>query len=650
MYNEYEIRPMPLSVKPCRMRVERFLNENGLRLDEVEYYACVFKQGNDEEILAGGGLYHDIIKCVAVNDKMRDEGFSSRLVSHLISEASSQGYDSVKVFTKPENLHIFEGLGFRQIANAPKAILMENGHGLRNYCNFLSNRRRYGKSGVIVMNANPFTLGHRYLIEQAAKQVDWLHVIVVKEDSRPWRESYKTLSNSLPPQTEDSRPWRESYKTLSNSLPPQTEEKSEFPYEERLEMVRKGTEKIMNVMVCEGSSYAVSAATFPTYFLKELNDASDTQICLDLDLFVHFIAPHLGVNIRFIGSEPTDSLTNRYNQLMHQILPSYGYKVIEIPRLEYHQWRQSKETSSVSLPPATKDYISASTVRKLLHKGNLKQAAALVPESTIPFLIAAQAYMALKAELNTTPKPGLVDKADNGAHKDMDYPLMLKSINVLRPFFRKIAELRVTGDMESTVSSLQKIGLEAEQAMLDATNGVNTHKGALFSLGITAFAAMSLLHNEQDITASALQKTITSIAALFPVPKGTHGSKVNEELKKSVSGALDNAQQGYPMLFGDWLQLYRGLHGDNYQNHKTLLHIMSMLDDTNIYYRKGAETAQKVKEEAKKLEEEFSIKKLQYMNEWFITENISPGGSADMLALTIFINYLISTETITGAG
>lgn len=629
MYNEYEIRPMPLSVKPCRMRVERFLNENGLRLDEVEYYACVFKQGNDEEILAGGGLYHDIIKCVAVNDKMRDEGFSSRLVSHLISEASSQGYDSVKVFTKPENLHIFEGLGFRQIANAPKAILMENGHGLRNYCNFLSNRRRYGKSGVIVMNANPFTLGHRYLIEQAAKQVDWLHVIVVKEDSRQGRESYKTLSNSLPPQTE---------------------EKSEFPYEERLEMVRKGTEKIMNVMVCEGSSYAVSAATFPTYFLKELNDASDTQICLDLDLFVHFIAPHLGVNIRFIGSEPTDSLTNRYNQLMHQILPSYGYKVIEIPRLEYHQWRQSKETSSVSLPPATKDYISASTVRKLLHKGNLKQAAALVPESTIPFLIAAQAYMALKAELNTTPKPGLVDKADNGAHKDMDYPLMLKSINVLRPFFRKIAELRVTGDMESTVSSLQKIGLEAEQAMLDATNGVNTHKGALFSLGITAFAAMSLLHNEQDITASALQKTITSIAALFPVPKGTHGSKVNEELKKSVSGALDNAQQGYPMLFGDWLQLYRGLHGDNYQNHKTLLHIMSMLDDTNIYYRKGAETAQKVKEEAKKLEEEFSIKKLQYMNEWFITENISPGGSADMLALTIFINYLISTETITGAG
>ena len=307
MYSEYEIRPVPLSVKVCHQQVEDFLKSNALRMEEaLDYYAAVFRKG-DEEILAGGGLQGDTIKCIAVSDHVREEGFSNRLVSHLISEANAQGHQSVKVFTKPANREIFESMGFRLIAQAPKAILMENGQGLKDYCRYLSNLRRLGNNGVIVMNANPFTLGHQYLIKEAAKQVDRLYVIVVKE------------------------------------------ERSVFKYAERKAMIEQGTEDLMNVTVCEGSNYAVSGVTFPTYFLKEITDATDTQILLDLDLFVHFIAPHLGVTIRFVGSEPTDELTARYNLLMEQVLPRHGYKTVEIPRYQS---------------------ISASVVRKELDSGH----------------------------------------------------------------------------------------------------------------------------------------------------------------------------------------------------------------------------------------------------------------------------------------
>lgn len=185
-----------------RRKVERFLEANQLRLDEVDYYAIVTEPDGDE-ILAGGGLQGDIIKCIAVDERLRDAHLSNRLVSHLISEAAQRGHHSVKVFTKPQNRQVFESFGFRLVGEAPLAILMENGHGIDDYTKYLRScastlqpaehpadislptaEGRGGAStiGVIVMNANPFTLGHRYLIEQAARQVDRLFIIPVKED------------------------------------------------------------------------------------------------------------------------------------------------------------------------------------------------------------------------------------------------------------------------------------------------------------------------------------------------------------------------------------------------------------------------------------------------------------------------------------
>ena len=578
MYSDFEIRQVPLSIKSQRTKVEQFLAANGLRLETVDYYAAVFECDGDE-ILAGGGLDGDVLKCIAVSDALRDTGMSLCLVSHLLSVAQSQGYFHEKVYTKPENRKIFESASFHTIAESDKAILLENSDGLERYCKYLAKKYRPGKNGVIVMNANPFTLGHRYLIETAAQKVDTLYILAVKDD------------------------------------------RSQFTCNERLEMIKAGCCDIGNVIVCDGSDYAVSATTFPTYFLKKIEDATDTQITLDLYLFSHYIAPALGATIRFVGSETTtDPTTTRYNELMHQLLPVAKIKVVEIPRLE-----------------SGGQAVSASRVRALLQEGCFRNAAQLVYPSTWPFLISQVAQQALQTEIDTTPKPGLVDRHDTGAHRDMDYALMRKSIQALRPFFNQLA---IIGAQEALpqVAELKSIGLVAEKAMLEATSGVNTHKGALFSMGLAVVVASHLQSTRGLIDAQALHEGIISLAKQFTEPAGTHGAQVI--VKHKVGGALACAMSGYEPLFTTWLPYFGANLDDPYRHHKTLLLIMTALDDTNIFYRCGSEVAQQAKEEAKRVFNDFSMEALEEMNRSFVQRNISPGGAADMLSLTVFVHIV----------
>lgn len=593
---DYEIQAVPLTMSLWRRRVEQFLEANQLRLDEVDYYAVVTRPDSDE-ILAGGGLQGDIVKCIAVGEQLRDEHISNRLISHLISEAAQRGHQSVKVFTKPQNRQIFESLGFRLVGEAPLAILMENGQGIERYKSYLQGVSdaisrtpvppHPHTSGIIVMNANPFTRGHQYLIEQAAQQVEHLFVIPVKED------------------------------------------KSLFPYIERKAMIEAAIKLIeskspslsgegrggASITLCEGSDYAISAATFPTYFLKRLDDAADTQMRLDLDIFKRHLAPALGATIRFVGSEPDDALTCHYNELMREMLPD----VREIERLQ--------ENGEV---------VSASKVRKALENGDFQGAAALVPPTTIPYLLAHLATDALQQELATTPKPGLIDRHDNGAHSDMNHALMQRSIVALRPYFVKLAVLGFQKELP-TVDNLKKIGLEAENAMLEATKGVNTHKGALFALGLALVATAHLEKNDK-LSLKSLQETIIRLAADFPDTHGTHGSKVVSE--HCVKGALAMAREGYEQLFTDWLPLLQSLENDAFAYHKTLLRIMATLDDTNVYHRKGEAAAQQMKADATALLRDFSEKSLDELNQRYNAQGISPGGSADMLALTIFVRSI----------
>ena len=603
--NRHYISEAPLSLNSVRRRVEAFLAANGLRLAPLDRYVVVTRDEDGDEILAGGGLDGNVIKCVAVSESARSEGLMNILVSRLIAIAREEGRESVKAFTKPENEGIFKSLGFTLLASSPKAILMENGSGgLPEYRKYLASLARPGRNGAIVMNANPFTKGHRYLVEQAASQVDNLYVIVVKED------------------------------------------RSRFPYVERKAMIEAGCAGLDNVVVCEGSDYAISAATFPTYFLKKLDDATDTQIALDLDLFVNHIAKPLGVTVRFAGSEPEDALTRRYNELMAEILPGTSVAVVRqdhqpdpelVKGSALRQARRPIDFVEIPRLEQKDKPLSATSLRRALDKGGFKEAMEYIPKSTIPYLVADLAERALRLELDTTPKPGLVDRQDNGAHKDMDYALMSKSISALRPYLTRLA---VESAKDIDPAKIKKIGIEAEKAMLKATGGVNTHKGALFCIGLSVAAASNLASATGSVQVYSFKELVSRAASEIPSARGTHGAEVKRSFK--AVGALENARAAYPELFTDWLPYYRSLEGDPFRCHKTLLHIMTTLDDTNILHRRGAEGLAHAEAEAARLLEDFSESGLSSLNKDFIRENISPGGSADMLSLTIFIESIIN--------
>ena len=583
MYDNFEICDMPLSLKSNRTRVERFLADSGLRLEDVDYYAVA--TDDDGNIIVGGGLQGNVIKCIAVGEAARETGLSNKLISHLITMATQQGHQTIKVFTKPENRNVFESMGFKVLAQAPRAILMENGvKGIGAYTDYLRKTHcgHPGDAAAIVMNANPFTRGHRYLVEQAAKEASTLFVIAVRED------------------------------------------RSTFSYAERLAMIQAGCKGLDNVVVVEGSDYAISELTFPTYFLKQVTDATDTHITLDLDLFARHIAPALGVATRFVGSEPIDALTMRYNELMQEFLPQHGIAVKTVERM-----------AQDGQP------VSASSVRQALDGGSLSHAAELVPATTVPYLITHLATEALRVELNTTPKPGLVDRNDNGAHQDMNLALMSHSIEALRPFLTQLALLGYSNDALNA-DKARSIGIEAEKTMLNATHGVNTHRGALFAMGLTTMAAAWCMAHDGKVEEQRLKDLIMQVAGQFAPTAGTHGN--NAVNAHRVTGALDLAKAGYPQLFNDWLPAYRGYLADHSATacHKLLLHIMSKLDDTNVIHRVGYDKAQQVKQDARELLDNFSISGLEQMNRDFIAQNISPGGSADMMALTIFIHSILN--------
>ncbi|MCI6075584.1 MAG: [citrate (pro-3S)-lyase] ligase [Bacteroidales bacterium] len=583
MYSDFEIHEVPLSYAPARNKVKEFLGSSDLRVDNMDYYAVISPMGGDD-ILAAGGLLGDTIRCVAVRPDCRDEHLANRLVSHLMMMVGRRGYPTVKVITKPQNLDIFQSMAFELIGRSDRAVFLEsNKEPLSRYCHYLQSLRHEGRCGAIVINANPFTKGHRYLIETAAKQVDHLFVIPVKED------------------------------------------RSVFSYVERKKMIELGTDDLKNVTVCKGSAYTVSSSTFPSYFIKSLSDVTDSQIQLDLDIFTHYIAPALNVSVRFVGSEPTDPLTNRYNELMARLLPPRGIQLNVIERV-------GQDGSAVS----------ASRVRAALKNHSLSEAAALVVDSTVPFLISRLATCALQDELDTTPKPGLVDRDNCGAHKDMDHTLMTRSIQALHPFFNRFAEMAWSGTMPN-MDSLREVGREAERAMLKTTNGVNTHRGALFCMGLAIAATAFLAKSEgvENISGRKLSDVIASLASHVPPAQRTHGGYVCRNT--SARGARSVAMGGYSDLFESWLPFLRQHRNDPYCYQKTLLKIISTLDDTNVIYRANVETAREVKLQASRLLQNFTLRGLRLLDEQFTRQWISPGGSADMFSLTIFFDAVLPT-------
>ncbi len=313
--------------------ITQFLRENDLSIDTtVEIFITVTR---NERLIACGGLAGNIIKCVAIDESVRGEGLALTLATELINLAYERFCTQLFIYTKTQNEALFKQCGFFTLARVPGVmVLMENNATrLQQYASYLTTQRRDGnKIGCIVMNANPFTRGHRYLVQQAAAQCDWLHLFLVKEDT------------------------------------------SRFPYEDRLALVRAGTADIEKLTVHRGSEYLISRATFPCYFIKEQSVINHCYTEIDLQIFRNHLAPALGITHRFVGTEPFCKVTASYNADMRRILqdpanPAPPVQLVEIERLQYHDIA-----------------ISASWVRKLLVKRDFATIEQLVPEATARYL------------------------------------------------------------------------------------------------------------------------------------------------------------------------------------------------------------------------------------------------------------------------
>jgi [citrate (pro-3S)-lyase] ligase len=306
-------------------RARDFLAAQGLAFEPpFEDLVGVFEAG---ELVAAGARDRDVLKMLAVAPAARGGPLLGELVTELARRGYAAGYDALLVFTRAASAGSFEALGFELLASDGHAALLEHGGGLRRWLEACRAAVRAGANGAAVMNCNPFTLGHRHLVEQAAAAVDTMYVLVVRED------------------------------------------RSAFPFDVRLRLVREGTADLANVRVLDTSRYAVSAGTFPAYFLERGADVAAVQMRLDLLVFGRHIAPFFGVGRRFFGTEPLCPTTRAYNAAMRRVLPALGVEAVEILR---------KEARGAA--------ISASSVRRALRDGDLASALELVPETTAAFL------------------------------------------------------------------------------------------------------------------------------------------------------------------------------------------------------------------------------------------------------------------------
>ena len=312
--------------------VDRLLAREGIRRDAHLDYTCAMYD-SDGQLAATGSSYRSTLRCFAVDKSHQGEGLMNRLLTHMIHRQAENGNTHLFLYTKPETAPLFGDLGFREIARVPGALVfMENRrNGFSNYLQNLAKARRGGVSAAVVMNANPFTLGHQYLAEQAAAHCDVLHLFIVSEDL------------------------------------------SQFPFPVRRRLVEQGTAHIPNVILHDCGPYLISSATFPGYFLKDESEAVAAQAALDVEVFKK-IAGALNISARWVGEEPCDAVTAMYNRIMAEKLPEADIRCTVLPRKE-----------------ANGQPISAAAVRDCFERGDFHALQYLVPSATLDYLTGPEA-------------------------------------------------------------------------------------------------------------------------------------------------------------------------------------------------------------------------------------------------------------------
>lgn len=314
-----------------------FLKEQDLEYDENITYSMVLEE--DGEIIGTASSHNNVIKCVAISKEHQGENLLSTIFSHLVTHMFEQGIYHYFGFTKPKNKRLFEGVGLYPVAETDHVLLLENERdGIKKYMKKLQEETKMTEEngmenkesdeiGAIVANCNPFTKGHRYLVEYAASRCRYLHLFILSEEQ-------EFISSDA-----------------------------------RFHMVSEGIKDLKNVILHRTSDYLISPVVFPTYFMKEKDQAFTMNCMLDIEIFRRYIAKNLGITKRFVGSEPNCQVTNEYNRCLKEYLPQSGIEVEEIKRLEIDD-----------MP------VSASDVRRAYEGSRMEDVKRWVPETTYQYL------------------------------------------------------------------------------------------------------------------------------------------------------------------------------------------------------------------------------------------------------------------------
>jgi triphosphoribosyl-dephospho-CoA synthase CitG len=266
-------------------------------------------------------------------------------------------------------------------------------------------------------------------------------------------------------------------------------------------------------------------------------------------------------------------------------------------------------------------------------------------------------YSALIKEVELTPKPGLVDKNNNGSHSDMNIEIFYASSKVIKPFMKRFYECGKNSlhvDDKILFQRLRGIGKECEKQMYLSTKGINTHKGIIFSFAVICGAIGVILAEEKTLGSVQVQDKIKAICEGLvqqdlcgEKAQNTHGEKFFLETKSG--GIREEAQNGYPTIFQKSLPFYaqnREKYTENIALKLTLLFIMTQAKDSNLYARGGNDGLEFAKNKSKEILDLNDIlsldEKLSKLDEDFIEKNLSPGGSADLLCLTWFVFEVLS--------
>lgn len=265
--------------------------------------------------------------------------------------------------------------------------------------------------------------------------------------------------------------------------------------------------------------------------------------------------------------------------------------------------------------------------------------------------IGTLAAKALLDEVCTTPKPGLVDRRNSGSHRDMDIFTFMSSASALTPYLIKCAEIGMETAQkapEETFSMLRKAGLSAEQTMWEATGGVNTHKGAIFTMGLLSGAAGRLWKPEWDFNADKICAEVAAMtgkameADLAEATASTAGEKLYAQ--SGIRGVRGEAAMGLPSVRNVGLPAFREAMAQNPDRNRagviTLLRLIGTVEDTNLLHRGGAELAAEAAAKCREVLGDFSMEKAEALDSWFIEKNLSPGGCADLLAAVYFLTSI----------